>query len=133
MIRCMNKRALQIMMLGIFVTSCTERKENLPRMQKPSAPASTMDESTNHNITGTHKSRALTEIKLTGDLTREQVAALWGPPDDFRGSGVDYLEYHLSDGNELWLEFFPEPPYRLRHALLFSAKTRQHTTLFWRQ
>jgi hypothetical protein len=76
------------------------------------------------------KPRRLEDIKLCAELTREQVLALWGPPNAPRGFGVDYRAYILEDGQELYLEFSTAPPCRLHIARLFSPKTGERKSLF---
>jgi hypothetical protein len=74
--------------------------------------------------------RTLTDIKLSADLTQAGVESVWGKPDGERGSGVAYLAYKLEDGQELWLQFLPEPPHRLRGALIVSPLTGEHKQVF---
>lgn len=70
--------------------------------------------------------RKLKNIKLTKDLTRDQVKAIWGPADSYPGSGVQYEAYKLIDDQELWLVFNPSPPHYLEYALLLSTKDKTH-------
>jgi hypothetical protein len=81
----------------------------------------------------TKKARRLEDIKLSAELRRDQVFALWGSPEGPRGSGFAYMAYILEDGQELWLAFcreVPEVPDRLLSALLFSPTTGEHKALF---
>jgi hypothetical protein len=74
--------------------------------------------------------RGLTEIKITSELTEDEVVSKWGKPQGHRGSGISYLAYTLDDGREVWLAFLAEPPRRLRGAVLFSQSTGRKVTLF---
>jgi|HubBroStandDraft_5_1064220.scaffolds.fasta_scaffold158187_2 hypothetical protein len=76
------------------------------------------------------RERKIEDLKLTGDLTLDYVTNVWGQPDGKRGSGIEYFAYELSDGDELWLSFLPNPPRRLNGALVFSPHTGQHKPLF---
>ena len=82
------------------------------------------------NAKGPHK-RRLEDIKFTADLTKDELVSIWGKPDGGRGSGIDYIEYTLEDGREVWVNFLPEPPYRLNIALL-CPPTGKPETLFSR-
>src|SRR5437764_5116393 len=83
-------------------------------------------------VTGTDKPKQLTSVSRrlddfrmirAGELTREYVVAIWGPPDALRGSGVDYRAYVLEDGQELWFKWKLGPPRFGHEALLFSPST----------
>jgi len=79
------------------------------------------------------KSRRLDDIKLSDDSTREQVLALWGPPDATRGSGtgIDFMAYTLENGQELWFVWNLEPPCFGEGAVLIST-TGEYKRLFWK-
>lgn len=64
--------------------------------------------------------RKLTDVTFTAEMTRENLAAVWGPPDGPRGSGVEYYAYAMENGDEVWVVFSSEPPHRLTGALLVS-------------
>jgi hypothetical protein len=68
--------------------------------------------------------RRLVDFKFSADLTKEEVNELWGPPDGHRGSGVDYVAYRLEDGQEVWINFLPDPPHQIHGAILVSAAGR---------
>jgi len=74
--------------------------------------------------------RKLSDIKFTADLTREQVAAVWGAPDGHRGFGIDYYAYTLEDGQEVRIQFTPEAPYQLLAVIIVSPQTGQLKILF---
>jgi len=74
--------------------------------------------------------RSLIDIKLTPDLTFDQVIFKWGQPDSHAGSGVDYLVYQLNDGNYIWLRFTPDAPARLLGAILHVTSTGERKDLF---
>ena len=74
--------------------------------------------------------RRLSDIKLTAVLTEAQVAAVWGPPDGHRGSGIDYISYTVEDNQEVWMQFSYNPPYPLLGAILWSRSTGQSKVLF---
>jgi hypothetical protein len=52
--------------------------------------------------------RTLGDLIFGPDLTRDDVVAMWGPPDFLRGSGIAYSAYRLDDGQETWFEFQKE-------------------------
>jgi hypothetical protein len=73
--------------------------------------------------------RRLNDLKFSADLTQEQVEAVWGSPDGHRGSGIDYFEYTLQDGSEVWLAYLNGvPPHKLMGVLRFipSSKEIEH-------
>jgi hypothetical protein len=74
--------------------------------------------------------RKLTDIKLSADLTREQVTTVWGTPDAFRGSGCIYIVYFLDDDSELDLLFRDKKPNLLRCAIVMSRAGEVKETLF---
>jgi hypothetical protein len=74
--------------------------------------------------------RKLSDIKFTANLTYQQVVAIWGRPDTFGGSGINYFVYQLNDGEQVWMQFLPKPPYCLNAAILVSPRTGQHKTIF---
>jgi hypothetical protein len=73
--------------------------------------------------------RRLSDLKFTPDLTYQQVTAIWGRPDSFGGSGIDYFLYQLREDNVVWLEFEPDAPYRLLGGYIRNPKTRQNEGL----
>jgi hypothetical protein len=75
--------------------------------------------------------RRLNDLKFSADLTQEQVEAVWGAPDGHRGSGIDYFEYTLDDGSEVWLAYFNGvPPRKLMGALRFNPSIKQFEHLY---
>src|SRR5260370_21423210 len=79
----------------------------------------------------TMKSRHLGDIKISSELTREQVMALWGPPDGIRPSatGIEFSAYTLDDGQELWFVWNLESPSFGEGAVLIST-TGEYKRLF---
>jgi hypothetical protein len=75
--------------------------------------------------------RSLNDLKFSADLTQEQVEAGWGDPDGHRGSGIDYFEYALEDGSEVWLAYLNGvPPRKLMGALRFNPSSKQFEHLY---
>jgi len=73
----------------------------------------------------------LNDLKFSADLTQEQVEAGWGDPDGHRGSGIDYFEYALEDGSEVWLAYLNGvPPRKLMGALRFNPSSKQFEHLY---
>jgi hypothetical protein len=126
----MNKQHVWCCALLIIVICSCKQRHAMSSSEAPSSqPVASRSTATNPT---THMSRhrTLDELRLTAELTRDQVAALWGPPDGDRGSGVQYLAYVLEDGEELWLEFLSMPPHRLHGAVLYSPESGKHRVLF---
>jgi hypothetical protein len=123
-----------VLFSAVMLCSCTDRTMQTPKSLKSSSlQAGDENMSTSNQITEVICKRKLSDIKFTADLTRDQVAAIWGPPDGKRGSGIAYIEYSLEDGQEVWLQFISGPPYRLQGAILLSPSTGQHKSLFEEQ
>ena len=92
-----------------------------------SMPKSDRADDTSNN---TNKLR-LNDLKFSADLTQEQVEAGWGDPDGHRGSGIDYFEYALEDGSEVWLAYLNGvPPRKLMGALRFNPSSKQFEHLY---
>lgn len=60
--------------------------------------------------------RKLDFMKLAPDLTRAQIAANWGPPDETRSPAVEYWKYKMDDDRELRLAFSTHSPHLLAKA-----------------
>ena len=75
-------------------------------------------------------SRDLGQLQLNGELRREAVEQLWGPPDAIEGSGVEHLVYTLDNGSSLGLRFDFVPPYGLILAVLTEPGQQTATVLF---
>jgi hypothetical protein len=113
----MNTRSLAfLLVLGWFAYGCSKPMQHGEERTLPSAHV-------------TH-ARKLSDIKFTADMTKDQVAAVWGEPDGKRGFGIAYVEYTLEDGQEVWIQFMLEAPYRLLAAIIVSPQTGQHKILF---
>jgi hypothetical protein len=69
--------------------------------------------------------RRLSDLKFTYDLTYQQVAAVWGRPDSFAGSGVDYFVYTLNKRQVVWMAFDYRASNRLLVATLRDTRTGQ--------
>lgn len=71
-------------------------------------------------------------LKLSAELTEEEVLANWGPPDAIVGSGFEYLVYELKDGRRLWLLFdsYYEHQPLLRVRLFVDAEDREGKFIF---
>ena len=73
--------------------------------------------------------RRLSDVTFQAGITYGQIASVWGRPDRFTGSGIDYFVYLLGNGQEVRMEFFPAPPYQLISAILMNPN-REHKVLF---
>jgi hypothetical protein len=51
------------------------------------------------------RARRLDQLDLARPLTAQDVAAVWGPPDNLVGSGVDHWVYGLANGETITLVF----------------------------
>lgn len=73
------------------------------------------------NVTDPNTTRKLqlNEIKLSVQLTKEQIFAQWGSPNAIEGSGVEYWVYNLEDERLLWLLFASQSPQPLLKAIIF--------------
>lgn len=60
-------------------------------------------------------------LKLTSQLTRQEVLKAWGEPDAVDGSGFEYLVYRLDDGNSVFFLFSLQSPPSLARAILKSG------------
>jgi len=72
----------------------------------------------------------LDEIKLSVQLTKEQVIAKWGPPDAIEGFGVEYFVYKLGDGRHLGLRFASQEPHPLLSAIITDESKRESKVIF---
>lgn len=62
----------------------------------------------------------LNDIKLSAQLTRVQVLFAWGLPDEITGSGFEYLNYKLENGQKLSFLFAGEGPGPLLSAIIYA-------------
>ena len=74
--------------------------------------------------------RVLSDIDLSVQFTKEKVLAIWGPPDAVVGSGVQYLQYKLSDGDVILLHFAQQPPHPLLMAIIPADHDKPTRQLF---
>src|SRR5215469_15069234 len=108
---------LSLVLMSAVLVSCVARSGQPPHSGN----------SVTSETVGTVNKREITDIQFTPNLTHAQVTAIWGQMDGPRGSGVQYFGYSLEGGQEVWLSFLPDPPYRLNMALLVPQKGKAET------
>ena len=124
-----------ILVLCLIVTTCSCSRRNsikVANAHQTTEPVEAASAPLSRPSVPTTRERRLTDLKLGPELTRDQVIAVWGPPDGDRGFGVEYKAYAMPDGQELWLVFSPTSPRNLIAALLVVPHG-QHKLLFARE
>lgn len=75
------------------------------------------------NVIPERRTRKLSDLTITNGIMYEQVTAVWGRPDYFPPTGIEYYAYLLENGQEVWFEFdVTHPPYRSLGAIFFDPK-----------
>jgi len=114
--------SIPVLCMMILMCSCSKRNStNAVVTQQSSRSVEVAKAPVTRPSAPTTRARKLTDLKLGPELTRDQVIAVWGPPDGDRGFGVEYKAYAMPDGQELWLVFSPTSPRYLITALLVRA------------
>lgn len=124
-------RSSLVFCLIISICSCSRRNAiKVVENHRATQPAEAASAPPTRPSAPTTRARKLAGLKLGPELTRDQVIAVWGPPDGDRGFGMPYEAYTMADGRELWFLFSPTPPNYLAEALLVSPQSGQHKILF---
>jgi hypothetical protein len=77
------------------------------------------------------RTRKLSDLTITNGITYEQVTAVWGRPDCFPPTGIEYFSYQLDQGQAVWFEFDTvHPPYPAIIATLFDQQNKRGKHLF---
>ena len=114
----------------MFVSSCADQNARVAAKGTTSRAATNSLSMTSNTSSQNASKRKISDFHFSRALTRAEVTKLWGAPDERPGSGVDYWAYMLEDGRAVWLEFVPEPPFKLNRAILMSPNTGERRNIF---
>ena len=77
------------------------------------------------------RTRKLSDLTITNGITYEHVTAVWGRPDYFPPTGIEYYSFLFEHNEEVWIQFdFMHPPYRALGASLINRQNGKITHFF---
>lgn len=119
----------------VIISICSCSKRNAIKLSSPAKTSQSIEVESAPSTrpsAPTTRARNLNDLKLGPELTRDQVIAVWGPPDGDRGFGMPYEAYTMAQGQEVWFVFSATPPRNLIGAALVGPDG-QHKVLFARE
>ncbi len=72
----------------------------------------------------------MSDLTLTNGISYQQVTAVWGRPDFFPQTSLDYLSFQLENRQEVQILFGRDPPYRALGAFLIDQQKGTIKALF---